>query len=299
MSVSFHSFEHGADHARELASALDLELTPIDVHIFPDGESLVRAPSGGKTAIIYCPLDRPNEKLVNLLLAADALQRGGARRLVLVAPYLCYMRQDKAFRAGEAISQKAIAQFLSLAFDRVVTVDAHLHRVNSISEVFPDIEAENLLAADAIARYVAKKGCGPETVVVGPDVESAQWVARIAGRLGAVSFTATKSRSGDRDVEIVFPAELHISGRDVLLADDIVSSGGTMIAAISALRERGAASIRVAVTHALFDDDVLVRMRSAGASEVWSSTAVPHATNAISISGELAEALRDELNEQS
>src|SRR5690606_12617885 len=117
----------------------------IESHSFPDGESRIRVPSAARTAFLYCPLDRPNEKLAALMLAVDAFRRGGSQRLVLVAPYLCYMRQDKVFHEGEAVSQQAVARFLSSLFDRILTADAHLHRVSSIAEVFPDIDAENLL----------------------------------------------------------------------------------------------------------------------------------------------------------
>ncbi|MAM94612.1 ribose-phosphate diphosphokinase [Parvibaculum sp.] len=296
-SVALYSFAHGAAGAAELGLALGLDVRQIDIHTFPDGESLVRVPSVTETAIVYCPLDRPNEKLVALMLAADAFRRGGARRLVLVAPYLCYMRQDKAFHAGEAVSQQAVSRFLSACFDRVVTVDAHLHRVSSIGEVFPEIEADNLLAAKAIAHFAAAQGHGRETIVLGPDEESIQWVCQLADELGASYMVGHKIRRGDRDVEIEFPDDPEVAGNPVLVVDDIVSSGGTILSAVAAMRKRGAASIHVAITHALFDKAVEEKILSAGAKAVWSTTSVPHGTNAISLAGILADILRRELNE--
>ena len=297
IQAAVYSFAHGWTHAAELASALGLNSAGIDVHGFPDGESLVCVPSGAATSILYCPLDRPNGKLVNLMLAADALRRQGAGRLILVAPYLCYMRQDKVFHEGEAVSQQAVARFLSSLFDKIVTVDAHLHRVSSITRVFPEIEAVNLLAAKTIARFAAGQGMEGDTLVVGPDEESAQWVKKLAENLGAESLTGRKTRQGDRDVQICFAEGLDLEGRNVLLADDIVSSGGTMISAIAAMKARGAASVRVAVTHALFDEQTHRGMLSAGANAVWSTTSVPHPTTRISLAGLLAEALREDLHE--
>lgn len=294
MPVALYSFEHGGNHARELASKLGLDAHAIDVHTFPDGESRVGISGAARTSLIYCPLDRPNARLVDLMLAADALRRAGAQRLVLVAPYLCYMRQDKAFHEGEAVSQQAVARFLSSLFDRVVTVDAHLHRVSSMAGVFPNIEAENLIAATTIARFAAEQGIGGEILVAGPDEEAAQWVGRLATALGAPAITGRKVRHGDREVEIVFP-DLDLDGKSVLIADDIVSSGGTVLSAIAAMKARGAVSVRVAVTHALFDTGVYERMLDAGADTVWSTTSVPHPTNAISLAGLLGEALRNEL----
>lgn len=296
MPVAFHSFAHGEDHARELASALGLDARPIEVHTFPDGESRVAISGAAANCLVYCPLDRPNMKLVDLMLAADALRRAGARRLVLVAPYLCYMRQDMAFHEGEAVSQQAVARFLSSLFDRVVTVDAHLHRVSSLAEVFPSIEAENLIAADTIASFAAARGIGEDTLIAGPDEEAAQWVGQLAAALGAPAITGRKARRGDREVEITFP-DVNLEGRSVLIADDIVSSGETVLSAIAAMRARGASSVRVAITHALFDATVYERMLNAGADTVWSTTSVPHPTNAISLAGLLGEALRNELGE--
>lgn len=297
MRSAVYSFDHGVTHASELAEALGINLSRIDVHVFPDGESRVRVSAPARTALVYCPLDRPNGKLVELMLAVDALRRGGAERLILVAPYLCYMRQDKAFHEGEAVSQQAVARLLSALFDRIVTVDAHLHRVSSVSEVFPHIEAENLFAAETIAHFAAHQGLAGQCVVVGPDEESAQWVARVADVLNAPSFTGRKIRRGDRDVEISFGEDIDVKGKAVLVADDIVSSGGTILSAIAAMRDRGASSVHVAITHALFDDAVLERMMSSGAERVWSTTSVPHPTNAISLAVLLANALRRELSE--
>ena len=294
--VALHSFEHGESHARELASKLGLDAHVIDVHTFPDGESRVGISGATRTSLVYCPLDRPNARLVDLMLAADALRRAGVQRLVLVAPYLCYMRQDKAFHEGEAVSQQAVARFLSSLFDRVVTVDAHLHRVATLGEVFPGIEAENLIAADTIARFAAERGIGEDTFVAGPDEESAQWVGRLAATLGSRAITGRKVRLGDRKVEIVFP-DLDLEGKSVLIVDDIVSSGGTVLSAVAAMKARGAISVRVAITHALFDTDVYERMLDAGADAVWSTTSVPHPTNAISLAGLLGEALQNELGE--
>lgn len=294
MPAALYSFEHGFEHAEALSVALDVPVTAIDLHHFPDGESRVAVLHAASIALIYCPLDRPNAKLIDLMLAADALRRGGARRLVLVAPYLCYMRQDKAFSHGEAVSQQAVARFISALFDRVVTVDAHLHRIDDIAKVFPDIEAQNLSAANAIAAHATMRGISVDALVAGPDAESVQWVGGIAKMLGAEAIAGEKRRLGDRKVEISFPAAV-IRGRTILLTDDIVSSGGTMTVAIQTLSQGGAAAVFVAVTHALFNAATDARLRAAGAKEIWSTTAIPHPTNAIPLATLLAEALRDEM----
>ena len=127
-------------------------------HRFPDGELRVTVGPAAPTTILYVPLDQPNDKLLALLFAAEALRRDGAKRLVLVAPYLCYMRQDAAFQTGEAISQKVIGRLLAATVDRVITVDAHLHRTEDIARRLSGIEADNLSAMPAIADALRAAG---------------------------------------------------------------------------------------------------------------------------------------------
>lgn len=288
-----HAFEHGRREAAKIARRLGTRAAPIRVHKFPDDESLVTVSQADARACIYCPLDRPNARLVELMLAADALRRNGARRLVLVAPYLCYMRQDMAFHAGEAVAQQAVSRLLGSLFDRIVTVDPHLHRVKEISSVFPGTEAESLSAAPAIAAFVKAKALPRDMLVAGPDGESRQWVEQIGAALGCESIVGAKRRLGDRNVAIEFPLHL-LNGRAVLLVDDIVSSGGTMIEAIRGLKRAGAGAVRLAVTHALFDPAAEKHMREAGAEEIWSSDSIPHPTNAIPLADLLAATLRRE-----
>ena len=283
----------GADDAARLAAALGLPLHRIGVHRFPDGELRVTAGPSAETAILYAPLDAPNDKLIALMFAAEALRRGGARRLVLVAPYLCYMRQDKAFHAGEAISQKVIGALIARIFDRVVTVDAHLHRTHDIADVFPGIYSQDLSGMPASA--AALGGIDNATVVAGPDEESAPWVSDLAGRLGLAHTVGRKTRAGDRAVSIGFAEPSLFKGRPVLLVDDIVSSGGTLVACARALRAAGTTRIDAVVTHALFTPSMMEEFGSAGIATLRSTTSVPHPTNAIALDGVLAEALRREV----
>ena len=116
--------------SRKLATALDIPCHIIQRHRFPDGESKLTLPDKLSQHVLICrSLDQPNEKLVELLLAAKTARELGARKLTLIAPYLCYMRQDIAFHPGEAISQPIIGNFLAGLFDNVITVDPHLHRI--------------------------------------------------------------------------------------------------------------------------------------------------------------------------
>jgi ribose-phosphate pyrophosphokinase len=284
-----------AGAARRLADRLGVACREIALHRFPDEELRVTVAPAAATTVVFASLDKPNDKLLALLFASEALRRGGAERLVLAAPYLCYMRQDTAFHQGEAISQKVVGRLLAGAVDRVITVDAHLHRTKNIGDVFPGIEADDLSAMPAIAQSLQAEGFDPAMVVVGPDEESRVWVSDLAGRLGVPVAVARKTRRGDHSAEISFAQPGMFAGRPVLVVDDIVSSGGTLIACAQALRAAGATTIDAIVTHALFAPELIGRLFEAGIRSVKSTDSVPHPSNAIALDQVLAEALRKEL----
>lgn len=299
MSVSIQSLPSSSRDAASLASLLGVPFHEIAIHPFPDSEMRVTVGPASATTIIYASLDRPNDKLIALMFAAEALRRGGAKRLVLLAPYLCYMRQDAAFHAGEAIGQKVIGLMLARCIDRVVTVDAHLHRTSDLAAVFPGIESDNLSAMPAISDMLRQSGLDPATIVAGPDAESHAWVENLASRLDRSFTVARKTRRGDRSVAIEFPDHACIAGRPALIVDDIVSSGGTIIACAKALTAAGATAIDVVVTHALFPRTVYDEMISSGIRSVRSTHSVPHFTNAIALDILFAESLGSELAEAS
>lgn len=284
------AFPDEAAAAGRLASALGVELGLVEVHDFPDGESLPTVPGAERTTVIYSSLDRPNPKLMPLLLAADAARRAGAERLVLVCPYLCYLRQDIVFEPGQPVSRDVICGLLGRAFDRVVTVDAHLHRTKDLSAVM-GITADDLSAAEPLAD--ALEGDAP--VVIGPDRESAPWAHRIADRLGGELLVFDKARDGDRQVTLTAPDLSKAKGRRAVIVDDVASSGTTILAATEALKRAGAASIEVGVVHALFSPEVGERLKAAGVARIVSTDSVAHPTNAAPLAGVLAAALREEL----
>ncbi|UZE50440.1 ribose-phosphate pyrophosphokinase [Rhodopseudomonas sp. P2A-2r] len=296
--ISIQALPASASDAARLALRLDVPVHGIALHTFPDGEMRVTVGPATPTTVIYASLDQPNDKLIALLFAAEALRRDGCKRLILLAPYLCYMRQDTAFHDGEAISQKAIGRLLAGIVDRVITVDAHLHRTPDIRTVFPGIAAENLSAMPAIADALRKTHLDPATVLIGPDAESRQWVSDLAGRLGLTYTVAQKIRHGDRSVEIGFSDPRLIAGRPALLVDDIVSSGGTLITCARALTAAGATQIDAVVTHALFPADTIAQFTDAGIRSIRSTHSVPHPTNAIVLDELFVAALRDETKGQ-
>lgn len=280
--------------ARALATRLKAPFHTVDIHAFPDGESLVTVAPAPGTAVVYGSLDRPDEKLVGLMLAASALRDGGAARLVLVAPYMCYMRQDTAFAPGQAVSQRVVGRFLAGLFDRIVTVDPHLHRQHDIAAVFPGADAEALSAAPLLADFLGGRGGIRNPVLVGPDAESRQWVEAVAAPLGLDVLTAEKTRRSDTDVSVVIPRIERVAGRPVVIVDDVISTGNTLARCAELLVETGATAVDALAVHCLADDDALAMLRRAGIGAVFTTDSVPHPTNAVALAPLLGDALKTE-----
>lgn len=275
--------------AQRAASAAGLSLAIIERHRFPDGELRLRLPAPlPLRVVLWRGLHQPNEKLVELLLAARTARHLGARHLTLVTPYLAYMRQDMAFNPGEAVSQRIVGGFLADLFDAVITVDPHLHRVATLEEAIPVRDAIVLSGAPLLADHIATQR--QDVLLIGPDEESLQWVAQAAARHGWSHGVCRKTRHGDRRVDIELP-DLPITGRAVVLMDDVASSGHTVAQAARLLKAAGAASVDVAVTHALFASGAVELLREAGVGQVWSTDAIPHASNAVSIVPAVVQAL--------
>jgi ribose-phosphate pyrophosphokinase len=289
--TAVHAFADEADAAGRLARALGTPLHLIELHAFPDGEHLPRvAPASGAVAL-YRSLWRPDDKIAPLLLAADALRRRGAARVILTAPYLCYMRQDAVFHPGEPLSRDVIGRLLGERFEAVVTVEPHLHRTRDIGAAFAGATVVVLPAAATLAAAFAP--ADPALVVIGPDSESAPWAAAVAGALGVRSMTVTKTRRGDRDVALTLDDRGGIAGRPILLVDDIGSSGATLEAALGALKAHHAGPVDIALAHALYDEAAGRRLAAAGARRVVSTDSCPHPTNGAPLAALLADALRD------
>jgi ribose-phosphate pyrophosphokinase len=282
-------FDDERAFARRLARASGLEPGAIRRHRFPDDELRITLPPRvSRRVVVVRSLDRPNEKLVELLLAAQTARALGARHVTLVAPYLAYMRQDRAFAPGEAVSQRHVGAFLAALFDRIVTVDPHLHRIARLAEVIPDAEAIALSAAPLIGAYVrARAG---RALLMGPDEESAQWVEAAARAADTDWAVCRKERRGDRAVRVHLPG-VDVGGRRVVLVDDLASTGQTLAEAAVALLGAGARRVDVAVTHALLSGDAMTTLRAAGAKSIWSSDSVAHESNVIPLAPMLARAL--------
>ncbi|HSW11899.1 MAG TPA: ribose-phosphate diphosphokinase [Solimonas sp.] len=277
--------------ANNLLELLSAQHCACVTRVFPDGEHYVRVetPVAGRDVVIVAGLAHPDDKLVLLYLLARTLSDLGARRILLVAPYLPYMRQDSVFQPGEGRSAEYISSWLSGFIDGLVTVDPHLHRIGSLKQVF-SVPAEAVHAAQVIAHWIGENVTRP--MIVGPDEESRQWSKEVAQAIEAPLVVLHKTRHGDRDVTILTPDLPSDTDYTPVLVDDIISTGQTLVAAIRQLRNAGFPAPVCVGVHALFTQDVIDQLRSAGAERVVSCNTVPHASNAIDTSRPIAAALR-------
>lgn len=276
--------------AADIALLAGGRLEAVEARRFPDGEHQVRlmppaAPC--PEAVLVADLSRPDGALLPLLFAAHELRRQGVKRLRLAAPYLPYMRQDRAFRPGEAVSSEAFARLLSAAVDELVTVDPHLHRRASLDEIFT-IPSRVVSAAPLLGGWIAAHVERP--LVIGPDSESLPWASAAAKAAGAPLVVLDKARLGDRRVRLTVPDLSAHAGCTPVIVDDILSSGGTVIETARALAGQGLAPPVVAVTHLLPAAGALRRVQKVARSVISTGT-VPGPTAAIGVAVVLAEAL--------
>jgi ribose-phosphate pyrophosphokinase len=279
--------------AAALAGSMSAEIGEWTMRRFPDGESYVRllSPPADRHVVLACGLQQPDDKCISLYFAARTARELGARSVGLVAPYLAYMRQDARFNAGEAVASRTFAAWLSASLDWLATLDPHLHRHASLSEIYSMPTAVASSTA-AIARWIVANVADP--LVIGPDAESVQWVSAVAAAAACPHVVLQKTRHGDTKVEIDVPAIADVwRKRTPVLVDDIISTARTLATAVGHLRAAGTPAPVCIGVHALFCDDALPTLQAAGASKIVTCNSIAHATNAIDVLPEIARAAQD------
>ncbi len=275
--------------AEATAPLLGARIGRLDWRRFPDGESLVTIEQNLQDAdvAILASLNTPDAIALALRFAAATAREFGARSVGLIAPYLAYMRQDTRFHPGEAISAPLFAGFVEESFDWLVSVDPHLHRNPDLAALYR-IPARRVATAPLLAAWI--RDTIPDAILIGPDSESRQWVAEIAGLAGLPFQVLEKIRRGDREVEVSLPDAQAARGRTPVVVDDIVSSGRTIIETLGHLKRLGLPSVVCVAIHAVFAGDAYQQLLDAGAARVVSTDSISHPSNAITIAGLLAQA---------
>jgi ribose-phosphate pyrophosphokinase len=286
------NFGSSDDLLRQIADQVAGEVGTVDRRIFPDGETYLRFDNEckGRPVMVACSLDRPDKKLLPLLLGADTLHDLGASHVGLIAPYLAYMRQDKQFSDGEGITARYFADILGAHFDWLITVDPHLHRFRTLDEIY-SIPAFALHAAPLLAEWICANVLRP--IIIGPDRESEQWVAEVALGARCPYTILEKVRSGDRDVRVSVPELNGYRDRTPVLVDDIISTGHTMIATLEHLTRMGAPAAVCVAVHGVFAKGALSALHKAGALAIVTCNTIEHPSNGIDTTKIIAAAARD------
>ena len=276
--------------ATAVAKRLGARLGRLEWRHFPDGESVIAIDEDivGADVVLFASLNAPDRKALPLWFAAQTARELGARRVGLVAPYLAYMRQDTRFHAGEAVNANAFAQFLDESVDWLVTVDPHLHRIAALDNVFR-IPATAVATAPQLAAWIRREIARP--ILIGPDSESAQWLADVARHAHVPYEVLHKARRGDREVEVSLPDIERLRGYTPVLVDDIVSSGRTLVAALEQLGRLRSPPAVCVVIHPIFAGDAWEALQRAGAGRIVSTDSIAHSSNAISLAEPIAAAV--------
>lgn len=270
-----------------LTGLLDAEPGVTEARHFPDGESYlcVHTPVAGRACIVLADLSHPNDKYLPLIFLLETLRELGAATVGLVAPYLSYMRQDRRFVEGEAVTSRIFASDLSRHIDWLVTVDPHLHRYHSLDAIY-SVPSRVVQGAPALAEWLKSR---ENLLLVGPDAESEQWVSGIAQYSGHPFVIGNKLRRGDRDVQVQLPALHTWRTRTAVIIDDVISSGQTILQCIHAIRSRGIQRIHCVAVHGIFADGADYELLAAGLDSLATTNTIVHDSNAIDIAPFLLE----------
>jgi ribose-phosphate pyrophosphokinase len=276
------AYEYSKELGKSLAKKLKAKFSIVEVKEFPDREKLIQVKINvkGKQVIVVNSLFNPDEKIIDICLTADTLKDLGAKNITLIAPYLGYMRQDKRFHKGESISSKTIAKIISPFFSKLITVDPHLHRYKSLNIIYKlktKVLTANLLLADYIKKHYKN------VVIIGPDEESYQWSERVAKKVNAEVTVCKKTRYSSRKVKVDFLEKIDIKGKTIVIVDDIISTGHTMIEVVKFVKKQKPKKIVCMGVHGLFAEDAYKKLKKAGATEIVTTNSIPHKTNKIDL----------------
>ena len=264
-----------------IAEHLGAGLVETNLSRFPDGEIYLRTGPLDETTVVVGSL-LSSDSLVELLLLIDACHRS---EVLLVIPYLGYARQDREFRPGEPVSARAMAQALSRGVSRVVTVNVHKESVLSHFAV----PASQVSLAPEVGDFIAELGLG-NPLILAPDAGAAPFAAAVASRGGWECDHLEKTRLSGNEVKVEPRTGGPWTG-DVVLVDDIISTGGTLATAARMLLSQGVKGVHAVCVHGLFAGTALAMLRSAGISQIAASDTIEGPNSRYSAAGPIAQAL--------
>ncbi|HXG07875.1 MAG TPA: ribose-phosphate pyrophosphokinase [Nitrososphaera sp.] len=277
-----------ADLAEKIARHLGSKLIAAELRVFADGESKIRMAGAGKNCVIvqstYPP---PDTHIMQTLMMARKCAIDGARDVCAVIPYLAYARQDRMFLDGEVVSIELISKlFEATGIKHVVTVDIHSQLAMSH---FTSIE--NISSIPLLADYASKMNFY-RPVAVSPDAGGASRANEFAKLLKTDSVALKKSRDRTTgEITIDEKIDIDVSGRDAILVDDMISSGGSIVKAAQVLRKNNSQRVYALCAHALLIGDAVQKIRSAGVEDIIATNSVPGEYSKVDLSPAIAQAL--------
>ena len=286
--------------AEKVAKELGEMPAEIEIKRFPDGEKYIRIHEdvkGKDVAIVQSLYRSPDEYIFEYLIIADTVRDMGASSITGVIPYLAYARQDSRFYPGEALTSASVAKLFEAAgTTSVLTVDCHLHRLGDVSRVFK-VPAKNLSAMPSLGKYVRENLSPRNLIVVAPDEEAEQWAGTVAKELDAEHTHFTKRRireEGQTSSRLELDTRnAEFKGRDVVFADDIISTGGTIAQAARACKKKGAKRMFVVCTHPVLAEGAIKLVKAAGVSKIIATDTIPSPISKVSVAPVLAAALKN------
>jgi ribose-phosphate pyrophosphokinase len=275
----------------KIAELTGIETVPVAHKTFPDGENYIRLEGtvqDDHVMIVQTTSPPQDTKLIQLAFMADAAKRNGARKVTAIVPFLAYARQDKIFLQGETISIETIAHILkAVAVDALLTVN--IHAENALNK-FP-FPAKTISAIPLLAEHFAKKGV-KKAFALAPD-EGAMYIARQAQAvLGGEAGHLEKQRDRYTGQTSQTGKGLNVKGQTVIIFDDIISTGGTIVGAARILKELGAAKVFAACVHPLLIGDAEKRILDAGVEEIVGTDSVSSHVSKVSLAPLISKELK-------
>jgi len=286
--------------AEKVSKELRLKPGRLEIKNFPDGEMYLRVHEDmrGQDVAVIQSLYGPNcnEKIFEYLLLVDTLRDLGARSITGVAPYLAYARQDARFYPGEAVTQSSLARLFEAAgTTSFITVDCEPHRLGGVAKVFK-IPAQNLSAMPLLGQYARGHLALRNPIVIAPDAGAEDLAAAVAEELDGEHFVFQKKRvrrEGSTISKITVDAgDIELKGKDLVFADDIISTGATIAEGAKACRGRGAKRIFALCSHPVLGQGAIERIRSAGVSKVIGTDTIPSSVSKVSVAPIIARAIK-------
>ena len=280
-------FDSSQSLAIKIARILKAKYTKVETRYFPDKETYLRYNTSlkGQTLMLVNSLYFPDQKILQVAFAAKTAKELGAKKVILFSPYMPYIRQDKRFKKGECLSSKIFPKLL-VGVDYFITIDPHLHRYKSLSQIFK-IKTKVLSSNKLIYNYIKRNFKNP--IIIGPDKESYRWAKKIAKKLNVKSIILKKVRVTSHKVIIKKFNVNSIKDKQVILLDDIISTGTTMLKTIKMLKNSNIKNINVICVHGLFLEHSAKKLKKAGAKSIVSTNTIPSKYSKIDISNLIKE----------